>query len=132
MKRIARSTYRRIFRLPALGLFVLMFIAFATSSPGPSSGAQKHPSSLPILLLGAFLLWMILGRRIALWLMPLFVSRIQCPGCGEDIEAVGVWNCTCGFHDHKERHVLAKVCPKCGSRVGHFDCPQCDTTILLW
>jgi hypothetical protein len=65
-------------------------------------------------------------------LVPLFVSTISCPGCGEDIDAVDVWDCTCGYHDHQERHILSGYCAMCGKSAGHMKCPRCNCTILFW
>lgn len=132
MKRIARSTYHKIYFLPALSLLLLSFLVFVATMPGPGSAHPGHPSSLAGVLFFAFLFWLVFGRRIAVHLIPLFISKIECPGCQEEIDVVGVWNCNCGFNDHKERNVLAKVCPKCGNRTGHLDCPRCSCTILLW
>jgi hypothetical protein len=125
MKRLARSTFRKVYWLTLLLLLLSIPLA---SAAGRSAG-----SSAPLVYaVCGFLFWFLFGGRIALRLLPLFVSRIECPGCQEEIEPVGVWNCSCGFHDHKEHHILGKVCPKCGNRIGHIDCPRCDATILLW
>ena len=132
MKRIALSMYRKIYWLPALGLFLATFIALAVTTPGRGSQVPRTPSSVVIVLFCAFLFWLLFGRRIAFRLLPMFVSTFTCPGCEDEIEAVGVWNCACGFHDHKERHVLVKRCPKCGGIASHIDCPRCTSTILLW
>jgi hypothetical protein len=78
------------------------------------------------------LVWLLLGQWIAALLVPLFVSTLSCPGCGEEIDAVDVWDCACGFHDHRERHILAGHCPRCGKGAGHVACPRCNCTILLW
>ncbi len=82
--------------------------------------------------LWAFLVWLLLGRRIAYRLVPVFVSAILCPGCGEEIDPVDVWDCGCGFHDFRERHILAGYCPSCGKAAGHLTCSRCNCTILLW
>jgi hypothetical protein len=125
MKRIGLSTFRKIYWMPLLVLFLLLPVALM------ATGATK--SLLPLTVaVCLFLFWLVFGRRIAFRLVPMFVSTFTCPGCEEEIEAVGVWNCACGFHDHKERHVLVKQCHKCGGIASHIDCPRCTSTILLW
>ena len=79
-----------------------------------------------------FFIWLLLGRAIAYLFVPLFISTLSCPGCQEEIDAVGIWRCGCGFHPHRERHILAGRCPKCGKATGHVNCPRCQCTILLW
>jgi hypothetical protein len=97
--------------------------------------AQILPSPLGEGIAGffafAFVGWVFVGGYAALWLTPLFVSTISCPGCQEDIDPVDVWACGCGYKDHRERHVLSFKCPKCKNRIGHFDCPRCSATILI-
>lgn len=81
------------------------------------------------------ILWFIFGWRfshwIAFYITPLFVSSIRCPGCQEEYPAVAHHKCSCGFTDHRDRHVLSFKCPKCGSYFGHMNCARCDATILL-
>ena len=112
MKRIARSMYRRIYWLTLLGILILSL--FAAAAFGVTHKASPHNQGIPVFLIVCTTLfwgWIIFGRRISSWLLPLFVSSLHCPGCGEDIETVAVWNCNCGFHDHKERNVLTKRAP---------------------
>lgn len=119
MKRAGRSMYRKIYGLPLLGVFILMLLG-------------SHFHSFVILCVLLFLGWAIAGRLIAYWLVPLFVTTFKCPGCGEEMNTIGVWNCACGFNDHRERNILTKRCPKCGKGASHLDCPRCNCTILLW
>jgi hypothetical protein len=127
MKRIARSMYRLIYFVPLAVLFTLMIIAANLAGP-----KTQGPPTFVLWSCGLFFGWLFLGRRIALMLLPLLISTLKCPGCSEEISAIGKWNCGCGFHDYKERHVLAGACPKCGNRTGHLNCPRCDSTLLLW
>jgi len=129
MQRPALSMYRKIF-LPPLILLLILIVLSASSAGGGATGSAGASFAVFCFLL--LILWIVLGRMLARALVPLFVSRVVCPGCHEDIDCVGVWNCQCGFHDHKERHLLAKRCPKCGQGSGHLDCPRCGSTILLW
>lgn len=127
MQRAARSMYRKIYWLPLLGIVALMLLV--TMVAGQSSG---RPGPVMMTLIFILIGWAILGRRLSYWIVPLFLTTLKCPGCGEELSTVAVWNCSCGFHDHKERNILTKCCPKCGKRSGHLDCPRCDATILLW
>lgn len=87
-----------------------------------------------ISLLIAFI-WLFIGRWIARVLTPLVLAAVfrsvRCPGCGESHPFVSQWNCTCGYHDHRQRHLLLFRCPKCSADHGYFDCPVCQATILL-
>jgi hypothetical protein len=85
-----------------------------------------------MVLLWAFLIWLLLGWPIAHLLIPLVISTISCPGCGEEIDAVDSWKCTCGYRHFRDRHILIGRCPKCDKVAGHVTCPRCSCTILLW
>lgn len=125
MQRVGRKVYWAIRLLPLAAVFLLMFLAAETL---PSSAVQSVAGFLGVVFLG----WAFLGWLLAPWLVPILVSKLTCPSCHEEIDAVNVWQCGCGYKDHRERHVLAMKCPKCGSRFGHVDCPRCSATILLW
>lgn len=65
------------------------------------------------------------------WRLPaLFISRLTCPRCGFAKDAVGVWS-SGQYTDHRERHVYLFRNPIDGGRVGHVNCEQCGSTILL-
>ena len=132
MKRVGRSMFRTIYWFPLLGIVIVMVMASMFSAA--VRGTILEPVGLFLLMSLSFVFWswLIGGRWIAYYLVPLFVSTLTCPGCGEQIDAVNVWNCNCGYHDHRERHILVKRCPKCGKAAGHIDCPRCSCTILLW
>jgi len=130
MKRVGRSVFRKLYWGPLLCILILLWTV-------ASAGMGKHPSEPPehpflTALSCAFWCWLLLGRSIAYLLVPLFVSTLSCPGCEEEIDAVGVWNCACGFHPHRERHILAGRCPMCHKATGHVNCPRCDCTLRLW
>lgn len=72
--------------------------------------------------LSAILTWLIMVQ---------FMKSFQCPHCHEEFEAVGRWQCGCGFVDHKQRHFYSFKCPMCRARVGHTNCKRCDATIFL-
>ena len=129
MKRVGRSMYRKLYWLTLLGIFLLMLFA---SVVGGGARPDWPPGVFLMTLFFLLLGWALLGRRIAYWFVPLFVTTFKCPGCSEEMSTVGVWDCNCGFHDHQERNILTKTCPKCGKGAGHLDCPRCNCTILLW
>jgi len=129
-RRVGWSTFRKIYWGPLLCIFILFVLSTAVSIAMGGRRSSEHP--LLTALACAFWVWLLLGRPIAYLLVPLLVSTLSCPGCGEEIDAVGVWNCACGFHHHRERHILAGRCPLCGKTAGHVNCPHCDCTILLW
>jgi hypothetical protein len=133
VKRVGRSTFRKLFWLPLLCMGSLLVPATMVSV-GVARGLSAPWALLfPAAISGAFWVWLLAGRLIASrLLLPLFVSAITCPGCEEEIDAVGVWNCTCGYRDHRERHLLAGSCPACSKGAGYVVCPRCDCTILLW
>jgi len=124
--RIGLSAYRNLYFIPLATLFFLG-VALAASSP-PSKGNDAGG-----FVLGMGFLWLVCGRWVSRWLVPVFVSTLSCPGCHEELDAIGMWSCSCGFHDHRERHILSpRACPLCEGKVGHVNCPRCDATILLW
>jgi|SRR5580704_10012790 hypothetical protein len=125
MKRIGWSMFRKIYWWTLFWLLV--------SIPVVAVVGENIKSLAPfVTVVCSFFFWLILGRRIAFRLVPLFVSRVKCPGCHEEISSVSVWNCACGFNDHREQHLFSKRCPKCGRLASHIDCPRCSSTILLW
>jgi len=124
-QRVGRATYWKLRLLPIPGAFLLMAIVIAIF---PKSIGAPIVAPLALFFAG----WLFFGGILSRWLLPLFVSTLTCPDCGEEIEAVDVWQCSCGYQDHRERNILAMRCPKCGERSGHVDCPRCSATILLW
>ena len=124
MRRVGKSTSRRVFWWTLFGLYVT----------GTISGVLRDTPYAGIFIAFGMLctIWVLSGYWIARWLVPAFVAHVRCPGCEEDIDPVGVWHCGCGYRDHRERHLLAFRCPLCGSRPGHINCPRCSATIILW
>ena len=133
-KRVGRSMLRKIYWGSWLCIFILFVFAMMVST-GTGAGQRPSESSEHAFLTALGLLfwvWFLFGRAIAYRLVPLFVSKLSCPGCDDERGAVDTWNCSCGFHDHQERHILASRCPMCGKTAGHVTCRQCNCTILLW
>lgn len=79
-----------------------------------------------------FWLLPVIGMNVSRRLAPLLIHSFSCPGCGEVYECVNVWRCSCGYQDHRERHILAFLCPVCHARLGRTNCRRCGSTILLW
>lgn len=94
--------------------------------------AYQQPRGVYLFCIGVP--WLLFGFSPCWWLshklMPFFISTLHCPRCGFDHDAVGIWS-SGGYTDHKERHIYRFRNPLDGSRVGHTDCPQCGSTILL-
>lgn len=79
--------------------------------------------------------WFLFGGWVAYFFTPVLLSAfypaVRCPGCGEQQQAVNRWFCGCGYHDHRERNIFFFRCPSCRKKIGHFNCPRCDSTILI-
>lgn len=112
-------TVRRIFWLVMLLIWGLIAIA----------GANKF-DSLAIPLAICVLAWWYMGMFFSRLIGMTFVSSIRCKGCGLEIPAVAQWRIG-SYSDHRERHILWAKNPMDGSRVGHIDCPQCSSTIIV-
>lgn len=94
--------------------------------------AQKSMNiAIVILTIAWFIPRLGICTRLTWLIMTLFMKSFRCPHCDEEYEAVGRWGCSCGYVDHKERHIFAFKCPMCKSLLGHANCERCDATILL-
>ena len=87
MKRVGRSMFRMIYWFPLLGIVIVMVMASMFSAV--VRGTILEPVGLFLLMSLSFVFWswLIGGRWIAYYLVPLFVSTLTCPGCGEQIDA---------------------------------------------
>lgn len=94
-----------------------------------------EPITLLALLVPAALWYFIIGRLVAKFLpqqlLAGLISTVACPRCSELHDLTTEWSCGCGYKDHRQINAYAFTCPNCGNRIGHFDCPRCDATILL-
>ena len=97
---------------------------------------QEHPS--PGYVVGKLALaglWFYFGHHVARLLTPAILgavfSRLTCPHCREAVETTGLWNCGCGYVDHKESNIFLFHCPQCRERFGSTNCPRCEATILI-
>ncbi len=120
--------YRLIFRMLHLTLFFgfpLFCLLVATGGDHVEYG---------ILMLGA-VSWLVPGIRIPARLanlaMSTFIHRIRCAGCGEVYPAVARWSCHCGYTSPRERNLFHFRCPICRDYIGRFNCPQCQSTIMV-
>lgn len=152
MERIGASMRGKIFWRTLFLLLLILLVVHIAQSPGQTpldkglnkvenqqlhdglSAARKAAGqpAAQTCLLWVIGIWCLFGRRISRGLVPLFVTKITCPGCRAKLNPVAVWGCACGFNDHRERNVLTKHCPMCGALTSHFNCPRCNCTILLW
>lgn len=99
-----------------LGVVLLGFLLFS---------GQIGAAGVLWLLVGCYPSQIIAGR-----LLPLLAKTFRCPGCGFEMDAVGIWSAG-GYTDHVERHILNFRNPINDAVIGHLDCPQCDSTILI-
>lgn len=85
----------------------------------------------PIGIMGAILLiWYWPARWLARHVTAAVCTTIDCPGCGFQFDAIGRWTVG-GYTDHRECHILLARSRIDGSHIGHTDCPQCSSTILI-
>lgn len=68
---------------------------------------------------------------IANFIMSLLFRQIRCPGCHRVHSAVSRWSCGCGYNSPYEVNIFQHRCPLCRSYSGHYDCPHCESTILV-
>ena len=125
VKRIPRSWHiqrpaRWIYRAIYWGVFVL----------GMLTAARIGSQALIVLAL----VWLVprLGGSISHLITRFLVTTYSCPRCHETYPCVSIWKCSCGYQDHREKHVLGFTCPLCGAILGRTDCRRCGSTILIW
>lgn len=138
--------------------FVPPFMTRPIHSP-PNGGPQPWPMQRPAAWIsravywGVFILLFFGGTAVRMfpivflsfiWVVPrvggslsrfvasFCVDAVSCPRCQEVYECMAIWNCSCGYHDHEEQHLLRFKCPMCANRIGRINCQRCDSTILLW
>ena len=123
MQRAPLWMARAIYWGGLFGLFVCFVGAAALRLPG-----------FGVLVVAAGFFWIMpfLGGKISRFAVRFLMHQYSCPGCHEVHDCVGVWTCGCGYKDHRERHVLAFKCPKCGARFRGGPCQRCDASILFW
>lgn len=107
--------------------FVLVLFALLAGS----IVVHRHDADAGAGLLFAAVVWFAAGRSIAPILVALFMARVICPGCYEELQTIDRWKCGCGYTDFRERHFARFVCPKCGGRIVYLNCPRCESTIIL-
>jgi len=123
--RVARRMFWRMYGGGLVVTFVV-FVVLLWYSERTDSPALHEASGYP------FAVWLLVGwwftNRV---LLPLLIRSIRCPHCGEEYECVAQWRCSCGYQDHRERHLLRFKCPMCKKRLGWTECLRCRTTILI-
>ena len=58
-----------------------------------------------------------------------FIQQTECPACGEVVDLVNTWNCSCGYVTWQPRHAFSP-CPNCKKVFRWLTCPQCQASIL--
>lgn len=76
-------------------------------------------------------LWLLFGWWPVRLVLPLFLTSVSCPHCGEQYELVGRWSCSCGYTSNRESHLLRFTCPLCSKQIGWINCARCESTILI-
>lgn len=110
---------RRIWWLVMVALFILLVV-----------GANVKIDALAGMGFLGMICWWFTGAFFSRIIGSMIVTSFRCKGCGLEIPAVGRWQIG-SYNDHRDRHFLLAKNPIDGSRVGHIDCPQCSSTILL-
>lgn len=108
---------------------LLFIIASLINAAGQRRNPELSPTALVIFALAVLLFF--LSDFLARLLTAAWAPTYSCPGCHSVFEAVGRWNCSCGYHDHRDQHVILFRCPMCSGRIGHTNCQRCDATIFL-
>jgi hypothetical protein len=80
----------------------------------------------------AWFLWGVYAFRYVMpFIFAILVPRVCCPRCYAYFDLTDLWWCGCGYHDHRNKHFYLFRCRLCKNRLGHFNCPRCQTTILM-
>ena len=92
-------------------------------------GATGDSGFLSFLVVANFVLtfWLL---RIGHQLQKIFIPTATCPHCHSEISLVGLWDCSCGYNDPKERHAFDR-CSSCHGTPPFINCPKCDSSIRL-
>ena len=116
---------------PFVFMSFLAVVTLLTSDPGE----QAMYALIFVISIPSFLVYWWIGRLLANHVSPhivaMFISSVRCPGCGERISLIGVWKCSCGYHDHRQRNAYRFRCPMCKSGIGQTNCPRCEATVLI-
>jgi hypothetical protein len=77
--------------------------------------------------------WLGGGWILARWppFIALFIRRVCCPLCREHLDLYSRWFCGCGYNDHRLRNFYTLHCPLCRGWLGWFNCPRCQSTIIM-
>lgn len=127
---LRQATYHFLWLTPAVLLMLPVLLNLPLDEPRMSLG-----TAMAFIVSGGLAgLWLYFTRYwfeiLAPKLASLFIKTAICPGCEAELSLIGQWNCSCGYHDHRQRHLMRFRCPLCSSYTGHINCPHCDVTIL--
>jgi len=67
---------------------------------------------------------------ISRWIQEQLIQEAVCYACGQEVELVNQYRCSCGYISPRERHVFSP-CPICGKCFSWIVCPVCETSILI-
>lgn len=105
----------------------VLLMTLWTALQAPAGRVSPGASIVLVAAVALFFSGDFLARRLTAAVAPTYA----CPGCDSVFEAVGRWSCACGYHDHRDCHVILFRCPMCGARPGYTNCRRCDATIFL-
>lgn len=105
-------------------------IVLASLLIGVLAGALTDNNSV-----SGLLVLLILGYLVVLRANPLprliekeIIQEIECSACGEAIDLVGNWSCSCGFVTWEPRHALSP-CRQCKTAFEWVQCPRCEQSL---
>ena len=122
-----RTRMRIVFWLLWVGPLVLVTLFLGGQGPAAAANSKAGSATAWWLFLG----WWPLRRWIDEILASIIVPTFSCPGCGFEMDGMSRWSVG-DYTPPKEWHILAARDPRDKkTRIGHTDCPQCGTTILM-
>jgi len=107
---------------------VLVILCFAGIVLGEATGNPALSGLAALVLVGHALTFRLnpLGRMIH----ESLIGEADCPACGEVIDLVQIWTCSCGFVTWQPRHAFS-LCPSCRRVLSWIVCPACETSIPM-
>lgn len=58
------------------------------------------------------------------------IRSAECPACGEIIDLIQTWDCSCAYVSWEPRHAFAP-CPECRRTFRWLVCPNCEASINI-
>lgn len=69
-------------------------------------------------------------RFVSQWLQEKLIRDVACPGCGNEIDLIGIYRCACGYQSPNNRSALSP-CEHCGKTFEMLRCDCCGTSLIL-